>query len=103
MAYDSGRDQLPVRLTHRIKAHLPGGTTVSLPCRPMTLRVAETEEAGTQVPVGSLQLLINRHASANTDWRVDFENQRYGVIGVIPFLRQRLPKRQVLICAPEYV
>ena len=90
-----------MRLTRSVVLTDPAGESVRTACHPLTIRGDLAEQDGIQIPLGSLQLVVDEAVGADTDWRVDFRGLRYGISAIIPYLKRRIPQRVVLICSPE--
>ena len=70
-------------------------------CQPLSVRGSATEEAGIQVPLGGLQLVVDRQ-DITAGWLVQYRQRNYEVISVMPYLKSPNPKRDVLICSPVF-
>ena len=70
-------------------------------CQAISVRGSATETAGIQVPLGGLQLVVDRQ-DITEGWLVKYQQKNYEVISVIPYLKSRNPKRDVLVCNPVF-
>ena len=86
-----------MRLREHVTLIPPVGDAVETVCHPMIARGSEIEQAGVRVEQGGIQLIIDQQ-SVTPQWDVDFRGRRYGVTAIVPYLKRRYPKRDVLIC-----
>ena len=88
-----------MRLTKTVTLVQPGGETEDTRCHPLMVRGSATEDAGIQIPLGGLQLVVWR-GMALPGWAVIYQGKSYEVISVVPYIKRRVPQREVLICSP---
>ena len=81
----------------------PDGETFDVPCRPLFSTGALADADGTAVPQGRIRLLINHGMGVTVDWDCEFEDQKYSVLAITPFIKTPVPKRSVLTCEPVNV
>ena len=60
----------------------------------------EAEQDSLLIPTGSIRMVIPAWSRVNTGWLLEFSGQRFSVIGITPYLKQRIPPRSVLLCQP---
>ena len=70
-------------------------------CQAISVRGSVAEEAGVQVPLGGIQLVIDKQGVTER-WLVRYQDKNYEVISVIPYLKVRNPRRVVLVCNPVF-
>ena len=89
-----------MRLTERVTLIDTEGDEHETVCYPLLIRGGEAEESGVRVPQGALQLVIDEQG-VTEDWTVVFKTRQYGIAGIVPYLKRKLPTRVVLACIPE--
>ena len=61
----------------------------------------EAEQDSLQIPTGSIRIVVPRWSAIQVDsWRIEFAWQTYTIIGITPYMKQRIPPRIVLLCQP---
>ena len=88
-----------MRLTKTVTLIDREGNPKDTRCHPLQARGSVAEEAGIQIPLGGLQLVVWLGV-ANQGWAVRYQGRSYEVISVIPYIKRRIPQREVLICSP---
>ena len=68
-------------------------------CQAILARGSVAEEAGILIPLGSIQLVVDRQGITER-WLVRYQDKNYEVISIIPYLKVSNPRRDVLVCSP---
>ena len=91
---------ITMRLTEVVKLIPPGDDpSFDVHCHPLSIRGSIAEEAGVLIPLGGLQLVIRKH-EVDEDWLVKYKGRSYEVMAVLPYIKRRVPQREVIICGP---
>ena len=88
-----------MRLTKTITIVPPEGKRFDTSCHPLMVRGSVAEDAGIQIPLGGLQLVVWR-GIAEQGWAVIYQGKSYEIISVDPYIKRKVPQREVLVCSP---
>ena len=87
-----------MRLTNTVTLIPPEADGYDAGCQPVVIRGAEAEEAGVRYTTGGLQLIVDEQG-VDERWDVRFSGLSYEVSAVVPWLKQRHPRRVLLFCS----